>query len=123
MTLSTSRPSNYRQVEIVALLRQSGRVTVEDLAVQFGVTLQTIRRDLKELSEARSLVRVHGGAIIASGVSNLAYEARQHVAHTQKQLIGEAAARLVPTTPRYSSTSAPPPKKSPKGSLIIPDCW
>jgi DeoR family transcriptional regulator, glycerol-3-phosphate regulon repressor len=91
-----SRPSNYRHTEIVSLLRQSGRVAVEDLAAHFGVTLQTIRRDLNEMSEAKLVVRVHGGAIIASGVANLAYEARQLVAHQHKRLIGEAAARLVP---------------------------
>src|SRR5271154_5457405 len=90
------RNLNYRQSEIVAVLRQSGRVAVEDLATQFGVTLQTIRRDLNELSEAKLVVRVHGGAIISSGVANLAYEARQLVAHQHKRLIGEGAARLVP---------------------------
>jgi len=90
------RNLNYRQSEIVAVLRQSGRVAVEDLATQFGVTLQTIRRDLNELSEAKLVVRVHGGAIVASGVANLAYEARQLVAHQHKRLIGEGAARLVP---------------------------
>src|SRR5277367_1124442 len=90
------RNLNHRQSEIVAVLRQSGRVAVEDLATQFGVTLQTIRRDLNELSEAKVVVRVHGGAIIASGVANLAYEARQLVAHQHKRLIGEGAARLVP---------------------------
>jgi DeoR family glycerol-3-phosphate regulon repressor len=96
MSAPTSRTSNYRQSEIVSLLRQSGRVAVEELATQFGVTLQTIRRDLNELSEAKLVVRVHGGAIIASGVANLAYEARQLVAHQHKRLIGAAAARLVP---------------------------
>src|SRR5271156_3088235 len=90
------RNLNYRQSEIVAVLRQSGRVAVEDLATQFGVTLQTIRRDLNELSEAKVAVRVHGGAIIAPGVATLAYEARQLVAHEPKRLIGEGAARLVP---------------------------
>jgi DeoR family transcriptional regulator, glycerol-3-phosphate regulon repressor len=96
MTFVLSRPSNYRHAEILALLRKSGRVAVEDLAAHFSVTLQTIRRDLKELAEAKALVRVHGGAIVASGVANLDYEARQHVARPHKQLIGEAAARLVP---------------------------
>ncbi len=96
MSVPGLRTANYRQSEILALLRQSGRVTVEELATLFGVTLQTIRRDLNELSEAKMVVRVHGGAIIASGVANLAYEARQHVAHQHKRLIGEAAARLVP---------------------------
>jgi DeoR family glycerol-3-phosphate regulon repressor len=96
MSVSGSRESNYRQSQIVALLRQSGRVAVEDLAVHFAVTSQTIRRDLNELSEARRVVRVHGGAIVASGVENLAYEARQLVAQPHKRLIGEAAAKLIP---------------------------
>ena len=96
MSATVSRASNYRQAEIAAMLRKSGRVGVEELAAHFGVTLQTIRRDLNELGEAQMLVRVHGGAIIASGVANLAYEARQHVARQHKKLIGEAAARLVP---------------------------
>ena len=96
MSAPDSRLLNYRQTEIVSQLRQAGRVAVEDLSTQFGVTLQTIRRDLNELSDAKLLLRVHGGAIIASGVANLAYEARQLVAHQHKRLIGEAAARLVP---------------------------
>jgi DeoR family glycerol-3-phosphate regulon repressor len=96
MSVSPSRSSNYRQSQILILLRQSGRVAVEDLATHFGVALQTIRRDLNELSEAGQVVRVHGGAIVASGVENLAYEARQLVAQPLKRLIGEAAARLIP---------------------------
>ena len=96
MALALSRASHERQAKIIELLRQSGRVTVEDLAGQFGVTLQTIRRDLNDLSEAHRVVRVHGGAIVASGVENLAYEARQQVARPHKQLIGQAAAKLIP---------------------------
>ena len=68
---------------------------VEDLAARFAMTPQTIRRDLNELCEARVLTRVHGGAIIASSVQNLAYEARRLVAQEQKQAIGQAAARLI----------------------------
>ena len=85
-----------RQNEIVALLREAGRVTVEDLAALFDVSPQTIRRDLSEMSEARVITRVHGGAIVASSVENLAYDARKLVAQQHKRLIGEAAARLIP---------------------------
>jgi DeoR family glycerol-3-phosphate regulon repressor len=85
-----------RHAEIMSLLRETGRVAVDELAARFGVTPQTIRRDLTELSRSRALTRVHGGAMVASGVANLAYEARQLVAQTQKRLIGEAAARLIP---------------------------
>ena len=96
MADAVSRVYNHRQLEIVTIVRQSGRVVVDDLASQFGVSAQTIRRDLNELSDGKALVRVHGGAMIASGSANLAYEARQHVAQQSKRLIGEAAARLVP---------------------------
>ena len=96
MSVQASRASSRRQSEIAALLREKGRVAVEDLAAHFDVTPQTIRRDLNEMSEARRVVRVHGGAIIASGVENLAYEARKLVAQPHKRLIGEAAARLIP---------------------------
>ncbi len=96
MNLQSARPPTRRQVEIVDWLREKGRVTVEDLAAHFTVTPQTIRRDLNDLSDAQMVVRVHGGAMVASGVVNLAYEARKLIAGPHKRLIGEAAARLVP---------------------------
>ena len=85
-----------RQAEIIALARETGRVSVEELAARFAVTPQTIRRDLNDLCDQRALTRVHGGAIIAGGVENLAYEARKLVAQPHKRLIGEAAAAHVP---------------------------
>ncbi len=85
-----------RQAEIVALAREAGRVTVDDLSSRFAVTPQTIRRDLNELCDGGVLTRVHGGALIASSVANLAYEARRLVAQEQKRRIGERAASLVP---------------------------
>jgi len=91
-----TRPISRRHSEILVLAREAGRVSVEDLAARFAVTPQTIRRDLNELCDARAMTRVHGGAMIASGVENLAYEARKLVAQPHKRLIGEATARLVP---------------------------
>ncbi len=96
MSLQSDKAPTRRQVEIVDWLREKGRVTVEDLASHFAVTPQTIRRDLNDLSDAQLVVRVHGGAMVASGVVNLAYEARKLIAGPHKRLIGEAAARLVP---------------------------
>src|SRR2546430_1875511 len=85
-----------RQTEILNIARASGRVMVEDLARRFEVSAQTIRKDLNDLCEQRSLTRIHGGAIIASGVENLAYEARRFVAAEEKKAIGAAAAALIP---------------------------
>lgn len=85
-----------RQKDILAIARVEGRVMVDDLARRFDVTPQTIRRDLGELCDRRCLSRVHGGAIVASGVANLSYEARRFVAATEKRAIGRAAAALIP---------------------------
>ena len=96
MSLTLGKTPSRRQMEIVDWLREKGRVTVEDLATHFTVTPQTIRRDLNDLSEAQMVVRVHGGAMVSSGVVNLAYDARKMLAGPHKKLIGEAAARVVP---------------------------
>jgi DeoR family glycerol-3-phosphate regulon repressor len=86
----------HRQTEILNLARATGRVMVEDLARRFEVSAQTIRKDLNDLCDQRSLTRIHGGAIIASGVENLAYEARRFVAAEEKKAIGAAAAARIP---------------------------
>jgi DeoR family transcriptional regulator, glycerol-3-phosphate regulon repressor len=85
-----------RQSAIVALAREAGRVEVDALAARFTVSPQTVRRDLNELCDAGVLTRVHGGALIASSLANLAYEARRLVAGDEKRRIGERAASLIP---------------------------
>ncbi|MGI9611276.1 MAG: DeoR/GlpR family DNA-binding transcription regulator [Acidimicrobiales bacterium] len=52
-----------RQHEIVLLTRDRNRVEVAELAERFGVTTETIRRDLSDLQRQRLLRRVHGGAV------------------------------------------------------------
>lgn len=78
------------------MARQGGRVTVDGLAARFDVTPQTIRKDLNDLCTGRLLTRTHGGALLASGVENVAYEARRQLAAAEKRLIGQRAAALVP---------------------------
>ncbi|MDO5736064.1 MAG: DeoR/GlpR family DNA-binding transcription regulator [Propionibacteriaceae bacterium] len=52
-----------RQQRILGETRSAGRVEVASLADVFGVTPETIRRDLTLLERRGSLRRVHGGAI------------------------------------------------------------
>jgi DeoR family transcriptional regulator, glycerol-3-phosphate regulon repressor len=85
-----------RQKEILGLAQEVGRVNVEDLASRFDVSPQTIRKDLSDLCDRRLLNRIHGGAVIASGVENVGYEARRFIAQEEKRLIGAAAAKLIP---------------------------
>jgi len=86
----------FRQPEIIDIARREGRVTVEGLAARFGVTPQTVRRDLGELAEAGKLERVHGGAILPSGVTNIGYAERRALAADAKARIGRACAAAIP---------------------------
>jgi len=85
-----------RQTKILDMLKLQRQVTVEEFVTAFKVTPQTIRADLNELHRAKKLVRVHGGARFDHGRENVEYEARRQIAATQKTLIGEAAAGIVP---------------------------
>ncbi len=89
-------PLHPRLTDILELARQRGRVDVEWLSGQFDVTPQTIRKDLNDLCDRQLLQRVHGGAIYPSGVTNFAYDSRRMLAADSKQLIGQAAAQLIP---------------------------
>ncbi len=86
----------FRQPEILDIARRDGKVTVEGLAGHFGVTLQTIRRDLADLADAGRLERVHGGAILPSGVANIGYEERRVLHHDAKTAIARACAAEIP---------------------------
>ena len=86
----------FRHPEILETARRQGNVTVEGLAAQFGVTLQTIRRDLTDLAEAGRLERVHGGAILPSGTTNLLYEERRGLNQKIKANIARACAAHIP---------------------------
>ncbi len=89
-------PLHPRLTDILELARQRGRVDVESLSGHFDVTPQTIRKDLNDLCDRQLLHRVHGGAVYQSGVTNFAYDARRMLAADSKQIIGHAAARLIP---------------------------
>jgi DeoR family glycerol-3-phosphate regulon repressor len=85
-----------RQNKILTLARKTGRVDVDELSQTFEVSPQTIRKDLNELCDKQLLQRVHGGAIVGSGIENVSYEARRLLAPYSKKLIGQKAAELIP---------------------------
>ena len=85
-----------RHREILDLAHATGRVLVEELSEHFDVTPQTIRRDLTDLCDRGLLTRVHGGAMLVSGVANLGYEARRGIAADEKDRIGQLCAAEIP---------------------------
>jgi DeoR family glycerol-3-phosphate regulon repressor len=85
-----------RHPQIIALAQRNGSVSVDDLAQHFGVTVQTVRRDLTELAEAGQLERVHGGAILSSRTANIRYEERRALQQSAKQKMARACAQHIP---------------------------
>lgn len=85
-----------RHPQILKIAREDGRVTVDGLAERLGVTPQTIRRDLSDLASSGRLERIHGGAMLPSGVSNIGYEDRQGINASAKQAIARACAAEIP---------------------------
>ncbi len=53
-----------RQEQILAVLRRDGRVVAQELAVFFGVSEDSIRRDLREMAANGLCRRVYGGALL-----------------------------------------------------------
>ncbi len=86
----------FRQKEILSAVRMAGRVAVDSLATALRVTPQTIRRDLNTLCDEGYLTRVHGGAILQSGVANTAYAARKSLSADAKEAIGKLCAQAIP---------------------------
>lgn len=86
-----------RQVRLIEQVRQHGSISVEALAEHFGVTLQTVRRDVRLLAEGGLLARFHGGVRVpGSTTENIAYRQRQRLNEGAKRRIAKAVARAVP---------------------------
>lgn len=85
-----------RQVQIAELVREEGFLTVDGLADKFGLTAQTIRRDLNTLCDHSLVRRRHGGVEPPPDTGNLAYGSRQILARSAKQAIAREVARHVP---------------------------
>lgn len=85
-----------RKPEIINIARREGKVTVDGLVDYFGVTPQTIRRDLTDLAESGQLERVHGGAILPSTTVNIGYSERRELNQSTKVDIARVCARQIP---------------------------
>ncbi|WP_319567478.1 DeoR/GlpR family DNA-binding transcription regulator [Cohaesibacter marisflavi] len=86
-----------RQQDILTLVGESGFVTIEALADSFGVSAQTIRREIIAMDNAGLLQRFHGGAGRAEGTSTLrlGHNYKAHQNREEKDLIAQKVADLV----------------------------
>lgn len=120
-----------RTLAIQHRLNRDGRVVAADLAQEFGVSEDTIRRDLRDLAKAGLCRKVYGGALLESGPvpqagpiaarSSIDTNSKARLAHTAAGLVQPGqivfldagstnlaiAAALLRTTPVTVVTNAP----------------
>jgi DeoR/GlpR family transcriptional regulator of sugar metabolism len=85
-----------RRTQIKDILLEKKSVTVTELAQRFGVTEETIRRDLQQLENEGFLSRTYGGAFIQDGVLNdIDLTLRETAYVSSKEAIAEQCAGLV----------------------------
>lgn len=95
--MNSERPDHSpeeRQALLLQRINTEGRVLAAAAAVDFGISEDSIRRDLKELVEAGLVQRFHGGASrLVTPI--LDFRKREALGSEDKQRIGEAAAMQI----------------------------
>ncbi|WP_245554694.1 DeoR/GlpR family DNA-binding transcription regulator [Novispirillum itersonii] len=86
--------SRQRRALLLAAL-ESGEADVAGLALRFGVSPSTVRRDLQRLSEENAVRRTYGGAILAAPAAETTLTERQSEQGAQKRAIAAAALTAV----------------------------
>ncbi|MFZ4826074.1 MAG: DeoR/GlpR family DNA-binding transcription regulator [Phototrophicaceae bacterium] len=84
-----------RHEEILSLLHTQERVEVDELALRFDVSAETIRRDLAMLSEKGLLRKIHGGAARFQTAQEPSFGVRSILKSTEKQYIAQCAVELI----------------------------
>ena len=85
-----------RKREILSRLNSEGKVIVSELARDFGVTEETVRRDLEKLDNEGLASKIYGGAVAKKGSTlDLPYNVRASVNVEEKEIISDLAADII----------------------------
>ena len=86
--------TSQRKKIILEKLAEDGQVLAKQLSEMFGLSEDTVRRDLRELDAEGLLQRVHGGALpVSSAIASFAE--RNQLESGAKRAIAKAAAALI----------------------------
>lgn len=92
----TELTGNPRHDQLLTLIADRGYMNIDELAQLLDVSTQTVRRDIRKLSDQGLITRHHGGAGRASSVVNTAFEQREVSWTEEKKAIAEAIADFIP---------------------------
>lgn len=85
-----------RRNSILEKLQSEKRVVVSELSSQYGVSEETIRRDLEKLENDGLVIKSYGGAVLNEhSVFDLPFNVRKNKQIVEKQQIAELLAKIV----------------------------
>lgn len=84
-----------RHADILDILEAEGSATISALAVRLGVSLETVRRDVRPLTEAGRVVRIHGAVGLAGHIGEAPFEKRMRENAGPKRAIARAVAATI----------------------------
>lgn len=88
--------ANERHKKIEKLLSENGAVLVSELVSRFGVSIETVRRDLLSMEAEGKCARVHGGAVVKGDMAPpRSFEERHRSMSAEKDALAAAAAEYV----------------------------
>jgi DeoR/GlpR family transcriptional regulator of sugar metabolism len=88
--------TSHRKQAILAALKRDGQVVAKTLSEAFGVSEDTVRRDLRELAAEGLLQRVHGGALPSSPAAGDFVQRQQISCDAKSAIAGKAAGLILP---------------------------
>ena len=84
-----------RHGEIMRLLREEGTITIASLADRLGVSLETVRRDIKPLADSGVALKMHGAIGLPSMAGEAPFERRMRENADAKRAIAEIEAKEI----------------------------
>ena len=87
--------ASRRQSEILKTVQNKGSCTIGELAISLGVSDETIRRNLKPLSDQGLVRRVHGGVTLLDSMHEAPFQKRIQENAAAKERIAEAVSREI----------------------------
>lgn len=87
------RAERLREIEL--FMKKNGSATLKQLCSRFNVSLNTIRRDVKELVESGKVSKVYGGIVCNDEDEVIPFSSRSNILVDEKKHIGSLAASLI----------------------------
>ncbi len=87
--------ASKRHGDILRLVREHGTMGVAELAHRLGVSLETVRRDVRPLAEDGTLLKMHGAVGLPSAMGEAPFQRRMRENAPAKRAIARAFAATI----------------------------